>query len=132
MTQKQNFYNRLKYAPFKFEQQDKEVPAYKHRNPDGSEGGWVAETALVEPTVHIDALAQVFEYATVTGNARICHEALICEFAEVSGNAIVDDYSLVCGNAKITDNAYIGGQSIIAGDSKVGGWRSTESEILDK
>lgn len=131
MNNKKNFYNRLKYAPYKFKHQDKELPAYRHVNPDGSVGGWVAETALVEDTCYVSPDAQVFEYAAVRDNAKICEESIVCEFAEVMGNAIIDDTSMVCGNAKISDNAYIGGQSIISGDTRVGGCRSTESEIME-
>lgn len=129
MNNKKNFYNRLKYAPHKFEYQDGEVPAYRHRNPDGSEGGWVAETALVEDSVYVSPNAEVFEYASVTGNVRIEDEARVCEFARVGGNAIIDHRSLICGNATVSGNAYIGGNSIITELTEVGGHTEIISEI---
>lgn len=131
MTYKKSFYNRLKYAPFKFDCQDGEVPAYKHINPDGSEGGWVAETALVEDTCYVGPNAQVFEYASVTGTVQLLEDSRVCEFAQLTDNVIVDDFSMVCGNAKLSGNAYIGGNSIIAGDTKVGGYREIFSEIKE-
>ena len=131
MNDKKTFYNRLKYAPYKFEHQDAEVRAYRHKNPDGTLGGWVAETCDVADTVYIEPTAEVFEYATVKDNVRILHESRVCEFAEVSGSAVIDDYSMVCGNSKVNGNAYIGGNSIIAGDTKVGGYTEIFSEIKD-
>src|SRR6185436_13203608 len=44
---------------------DGPVPARQHRNPDGSLGGWVAETAHVDDSVFVGA------NATVSGNARV-------------------------------------------------------------
>lgn len=46
-----------------------------HRHPNG--GGWVAETASVEPTVHVGPLCYVFgtaklsEHVRLTGNAKV-------------------------------------------------------------
>ena len=131
MTQKKQFYNRLKYAPYKFKHANTSVAAHRHTNPDGSEGGWVAETAIVEDTVHMDPDTEVFEWAHVKGNVQILHEAYICEFAIVQGDAVIDDYSMVAGSALIGGNAYIGGQSIIAGDSEIGGYNEVISEIVE-
>ena len=35
------------------------VPAHRHRNPDGTEGGWVADTATVAAKAHIGRDARV-------------------------------------------------------------------------
>ena len=35
------------------------VPAHRHRNPDGTEGGWVADTATVAARAHIGRYARV-------------------------------------------------------------------------
>ena len=61
-----------------------EVPAHKHTNPDGSVGGWVAETASVENTCYIDEHAKVFGNARVFGNAKVYGDA------EVYGDLSVD------------------------------------------
>ena len=35
-------------------------PAHRHINPDGSEGGWVAERAKVAPGVYVGARATIY------------------------------------------------------------------------
>lgn len=42
-----------------------EIPAHRHKNPDGSLGGWVAATAVVDPTSVIDETAFVWPNAVV-------------------------------------------------------------------
>jgi hypothetical protein len=41
------------------------VPAHRHKNPDGSIGGWVANTATVADTAYIGEDARVFDNAKV-------------------------------------------------------------------
>ena len=41
------------------------VRAARHRNPDGSQGGWVAHTAHVDVSSHVDPDAVVFDNARV-------------------------------------------------------------------
>ncbi len=48
------------------------VPAHRHRNPDGTEGGWVAETALVDPTAYISPDSLVWGDALIPENTRLC------------------------------------------------------------
>lgn len=38
-----------------------EVPAHRHINPDGSVGGWVADTATVHPSVWVGPRALVWD-----------------------------------------------------------------------
>jgi hypothetical protein len=45
------------------------VPAHRHINPDGSTGGWVAETAYVAPTAFLAEHAYVYDRARVTDKA---------------------------------------------------------------
>ena len=47
-------------------------PAHRHINPDGSEGGWVAERAHVAPGVHVGPQATIYG-----GTGRGCR--LACE-----------------------------------------------------
>ncbi len=49
---------------------DGPVAAHRHTNPDGSEGGWVADTAKVESTAYVGSAAKVYEDAKVYGNER--------------------------------------------------------------
>ena len=51
------------------------VPAHIHTNPDGSLGGWVAETATVEATCWISREAQIFGRAQICGEANISGSA---------------------------------------------------------
>ena len=75
------------------------VPAYRHRNPDGSIGGWVADTASVDDTAYISenakvfGTAQVFENARVSGNAQVFGNAEVFGTAHVYGNAQVFGHS---------------------------------------
>lgn len=47
------------------------VPAHRHTNPDGSEGGWVADTAWVDDTAWVAERALVFGSARVYNSARV-------------------------------------------------------------
>jgi hypothetical protein len=49
---------------------DGPVPAHRHKNPDGTKGGWVANTAMVEPTAYVGADARVSGNAVVYGDAE--------------------------------------------------------------
>jgi hypothetical protein len=64
-----------------------EVPAHRHINPDGSVGGWVADTAYVAPTAYIGPDAEVYDEARVGGNARVTDGAEVCDHAVVFDNA---------------------------------------------
>ena len=55
------------------------VPAHRHTNPDGSLGGWVANTACVDST------ARVFGAAQGSGTAQVSGEAWVFDEARVSG-----------------------------------------------
>jgi hypothetical protein len=45
---------------FDFQDGNGPVPAARHRNPDGSEGGWVAATAYVATTAYVGPDALVY------------------------------------------------------------------------
>ena len=47
------------------------VPAHRHKNPDGSLGGWVADTATVIPT------ARIGKNAKVSGNAQVSGDTVL-------------------------------------------------------
>ena len=47
------------------------VPAHRHRNPDGSVGGWCANTARVDASAWVSGKAQVFGEARVSGEAQV-------------------------------------------------------------
>ena len=86
------------------------VPARRHINPNGSEGGWVAMTATVLPHVYIGKEAKVFgsacvyDDAQIHGRARVFGNAKIYDFAFVSDNASISGWSRVNGNSHICGN----------------------------
>lgn len=79
------------------------VAASRHRNPDGTLGGWVALTA------HADAESYVADAATVFDNARVFGES------HVLGRARVFDY------ARVTDGSVVAGDAVVAGSVSVSG-----------
>lgn len=89
------------------------VPAHRHRNPDGSEGGWVAETASVASTAFVDETALVYDQAQVSDQARVSGEAQVCSRARVCGTAVV------CGKARVSGAAWVSGEAQIFGKARV-------------
>ena len=59
------------------------VPAHRHTNPDGSLGGWVADTATVSPTAWVSDNAWVYDNAKVSGYAEVP------DGVRVSGNTVL-------------------------------------------
>lgn len=89
------------------------VKAHRHENPDGSKGGWVAETATVEKGCSIGDNARVF------GKAWVCDKARVYGNAEVYGNAQVYDNARVYGNAWVFGNARVYGKAQVYGKAWV-------------
>lgn len=58
------------------------VPAHRHQNPDGSTGGWVAET------VDMDVLAYVGPDALVYGSAKVIGDAKVRGTSRISGGVL--------------------------------------------
>lgn len=91
------------------------VLASRHTNPDGSQGGWVAATAIVASTVYIAPTAEVFDQAQVTGHVKIFDNAKVFAYATVKGHAILADDARIAGRASIYGDAYIGGNAFFTG-----------------
>lgn len=79
----------MKQNTFDFQDRKGPVPAHRHQNPDGTPGGWVADTAMVAETATIGPDALVYGNAQVRNNAQ------------VYGNVQVFDSAEVCGNSKV-------------------------------
>ena len=62
----------------------REEQQHKHKNG----GGWVAETAYVEPSVFVGPYAIVYGQAQLSGKVRILDFAQVSGHAELSGNVI--------------------------------------------
>jgi len=118
MNGKVAFLDRLKYGKHRF-YDGTESYAYPHTNPDGTVGGWVAESALVEPTCYIDSSAEVLEYAQVLGEAKVLSHASISGFAVVKDGAIVDEWAIVTDGALVEGDATICGLAKICGRSHI-------------
>ena len=118
MISPQIFFSRLLHGKHTFEDGDV-CFASPHKNPDGTKGGWVAETALAEPTCWIGPEAEILEYAQVRGRAKILGNAVISGFATVADDAIVNDWALVTEAATVKGTAYIGNGAVICRESYI-------------
>jgi len=134
--------SKKKQTPHDFRDGAGPVPAARHRNPDGSPGGWVAATATVAPTAFVGENAAVFgnavvrdaaqvrDDARVSGaaqvrdDARVCGNAEVCDTARVCGNAEVCNTAWVCGNAQVFESARVFGDARVSGDARVAGTAS--------
>jgi carbonic anhydrase/acetyltransferase-like protein (isoleucine patch superfamily) len=95
------------------------VPAHRHMNPDGSLGGWVAETAHVDSTCYIGYNALVYGCANVFKNSAVYNFSKVCGNAWVLDNSGVFDRAVVSQNARISCGSRIYGSALIAGDVRV-------------
>ena len=69
---------------FAFTVSGQSVPAHRHLNIDGYPGGWVAESAYVDPTCYVDDDAVVYENAQVTNNSKLLGKCRIHGNARIS------------------------------------------------
>jgi NDP-sugar pyrophosphorylase family protein len=90
---------------------------HRHRNSDGTTGGWIENSAYVEETAYIGPNAIVYDYAWVTEdaciseNAQVCENAWIYGRAWISGNAYIYENARVFGDAQVRENARISGNT---------------------
>ena len=108
-----------KVITFDFQDGKGSVPAHRHTNPDGSIGGWVADTATVAKTAYVGENAEVSGSARVFDNARVSNNAKVYDRAWVFDNAEVFGGSQVYGNAWVFGNARIYGNAEVFGGSQV-------------
>ena len=92
------------------------------RHPNG--GGFVAETALVEPSAFVSHDAQVLGNSKVLGKVRIedfaeVRDSTVQDTAVVSGHALIADRSVVAGNARVRDYAVVRNASTIRGNARL-------------
>ena len=91
------------------------VPAHRHVNADGEQGGWVADTAWVASTAYVHENAQVYENARVYENAQVYGNAWVYGNARVCGTALVYGNAWVYGNARVYGNAWVYGNARVCG-----------------
>lgn len=89
-------------------------------HPNG--GGFVADTAKIDPTAYVGPNAMVLDRAQVLGNARVE------DYAVVMGSAIVKDNARISGHALVRDNAQVYGNGKARDWATVsGGWKVYEN-----
>ncbi len=106
------------------------------QNRDGSQGGFVARTARLEPACwrngyhqpYIGVQAQVCDFARISGNAelrgctRVVQRAFICGPVQLSQNASVSGQARLAGAIKLAGNAAVSGYAFLRGpDIKLSG-----------
>ncbi len=106
---------------FDFGDGNRAVPAHRHINPDGSVGGWVANTAFVENTATVGYDALVFGNAVVRDNAVIAEAVKVYDDAQVYGEA------KVFGSVYIFGFASVYGQAVLCDDARVYGYAQVQS-----
>ncbi len=95
-------------------------------HPNG--GGWVANSATVEPTAYVGPNARVLDNAVVSHTSRIEDYAVVAQQARVEGSGgrssaspVVSGYAVVRGDARISGNARIRDRAVVMGSAQVGG-----------
>lgn len=96
--------------------------AYRHANPDGSEGGLVSVEAFVAPTVTVDPAAVVCGRAHVLDNVKIYDSARVDGSALITKNAVIADDAYITGNSFVTDDARVAGKSFLENAPIVSGF----------
>jgi hypothetical protein len=100
------------------------VRARPHVNPDGSLGGWVANTAHVDPSAFLAPEACVFGRGGVEGSARLLDTSSVRDTARVRASAVLAGGASATGNAIVQGSAFIRSTyvrplSIIGGDARI-------------
>ena len=96
-----------------------------HLNPDGTKGGFVANTASAAATAEVGPRARVLGNAQAIGKARILDNALVEGDAKVKGNAQVYENARVSGTAKVEGRhglVQVFGHARILGNAGVYDW----------
>jgi hypothetical protein len=94
------------------------VPAGVAGKPHANGGGFVADSAKVEPSAYVGPEAMVLGSAQVLGKARIE------DFAVVTDRSVVRDTAVLSGHALVRDNAQISGHGKVRDWATVqGGWK---------
>lgn len=120
--------------------------AYRHTNPDSSEGGLVNSKAKVAATAYLAYEAKVCDSAWVDGNAKVLDQAVIKgnawvrEFSTVKDKAVIDEHAVLWGNqgfpVQVSDSSVIAGSTkilagtTIQGNARVSGEATIKSSTI--
>jgi len=119
--------NHTKIKMYDFEDGNGLVPAHRHQNG----GGWVANTAFVDPLAYVGKKARVYQHATLSSTAKVFNaarvygqslvrgivknEATVRGLACVGKDATVAEYAEVSGRARVTGNSLISDYAVVRG-----------------
>ena len=105
----------------------------RHKNSDGTIGGFVEKTAKVAETAYIGPKALVFENAWVLGNAQVSGNAWVYGDALVGGMALVFGNARIYGDAQVFGHARVSGNAQVHDDAQVSGdaWVCGYANVLD-
>jgi|ERR1035437_3813968 UDP-3-O-[3-hydroxymyristoyl] glucosamine N-acyltransferase len=78
----------------------KEDEQHQHKNPDGTLGGWIANTAKVAPSCYVGKHALVYGHAVLTDEVCVVDSAQVSGSAHLSGDVIVSGNCWVSGTTK--------------------------------
>lgn len=82
-----------------------------HRHPNG--GGWVADTARVDPAAYVATGAVVRGDALVGPGVRLEGRAWVEAGAELTGTVVVRDAAVVRGTARLAGDVLVGGDAVV-------------------
>ncbi len=114
------------------------APGKCTKNLDGTQGGFVADTATVQQkrkglmrksynlpyigiNVQICENAQIYDHARIYGNAEVTRNAYVSGNAHVYGNALVSGNAQISGNARVFENAHVSGNALVSGNAQISG-----------
>jgi hypothetical protein len=96
------------------------VPAHRHVNPDGTLGGWVADSATVSPAATVHYTATVGAYASVGDHASVGAYASVGDHASVGDYASIGDRASMGADASMDDHASMGDYASMGFGSSIG------------
>jgi carbonic anhydrase/acetyltransferase-like protein (isoleucine patch superfamily) len=99
-----------------------------HRHPNG--GGWVANTAKVDPAVYVSASSEVFDKAEIRGHVIIKGRCRVFGHAKIDGNVTLLGDVTVGENVRIFDSATISGRIDIKNNVGIYGVSSVCGEVI--
>ena len=68
------------------------VPAHRHVNPDGTQGGWVTYSASVPASCHIDATATVGSNCTLGSDCTLGSNCRLGSYCRLGSNCTLGSY----------------------------------------
>lgn len=99
-----------------------------HRHPNG--GGWVANTAKVDPAVYVSAASEVFDHAEIRGHVIMKGRCRVFGHAKIDGDITLIGDVIVSESARIFGNATIAGRIDIKNNVGIYGASAVRGEIM--